>query len=123
MTPSLSKTTEPFRSQIVEITAGAASVDLPMREDYTHNFAGVIYYTDDSGEDTARVRPTAGTETFTIETSLQPGEFQSFNSNTNGADAPGQVNWSSNTKTVRVNITGLTGGATHCQLVAIGNLT
>ena len=108
------------RSPVVALSSGAATIDLPVTHLYSHNFAGVIYFSDANGE--IQVAPTAGSETFTIETIVQPGIFQSFTDNTLNSATPSQVDWSANTIQVRVVLAGVSGGgATHCQLIFYGN--
>ena len=110
------------RSPVVALSGGGATITLQVGTNFSHNFAGVIYFNDDSGADSAMVTPTAGTETYSVESILQPGTFQTFNNNTLNAMTPNQVDWSVNTNRVRVVLSGVTGnGATHARLIFFGN--
>lgn len=110
------------RSEVFELSNGAATVTMITSHYWSHNFAGVIYYNDESGDTNNVVTPTAGTETYTLETVFKPGVFQTFTNNTLSSNTPSQVDWSANTVRVRVVLAGVSGnGVTHVRLVFYGN--
>lgn len=107
-------------SPVTAISAGF--IEINVNPNYSHNFAGVEYYSDSAG--TTKVIPTAGTETYTLKTTVQPNDYQSFQDNTLNASTPDQVDWAANTEVVRVTLAGVSGnGATHAKLIFVGNIT
>lgn len=113
---------EIVKSPVTALSGGNATITLPVPRDHSHNFAGVVYYDSSTGGDSDRVTPSAGSETYTLETPVKPGVFQSFTDNTAAANTPSQVNWGTNTTRVRVVLSGIAGnGVTHAQLIFFGN--
>lgn len=108
-------------SKIVSEITPIATAELIMdvSSNHPHCFAGVVFYNSASGG--TAVLPATGTATITVETQMQPGFFQNVENNAIDVTAAGQVDWSSNTTRVKVNLTSIT-GATHYQLRVAGNL-
>ncbi len=108
-------------SPVTALASGAATVNLMINENCSHNFAGVVYFSDAEGE--TFVTPAAGTETYTLRTVVQPQGFQSFASNTSSSSQIDQVDWAANTTEVRVVLAGVSATATHCKLIFSGNIS
>ena len=110
------------------LDAGAAEIVLSMQShESPHCFAAVEFYklnTDGTGY--AMVMPTAGTATFTVQTTNLRTVFQAL---TGGGvvdfanvAAGLQVNWNANTERVKAVMLGITGNdATHCKLIVSCN--
>ena len=84
-----------------------------------HCFAGVRFFSDDTG---TPVVPSAGTVAITIETINTEPVFEAIPANVINADAPLTISWAANTKRVRATPAGIV-GATHYKLTVTANQT
>lgn len=106
-------------SSVVELSGGGAVIPLPVNASYRHSFAGVEYYSDAG---ITPVVPSAGTETYTLTTTVKPSSKQSFaGSVINSADET-QVSWAANITSLEVTLAGVV-GATHVKLLFSGNIS
>lgn len=110
-----------FQGDVVELSGGAANVNLDVDDVYRHYFLAVEFYSDADGE--TKVDPTAGAITFKAKTPVLPNDFQDFTDNSvadlsNGNE---QVNFGTPATQVRAEISSVSGnGATHARLRAVG---
>ena len=106
------------KSKVTPITQ--TSLTLSIDPNLVRHFAGVVFYLDSSGEEDDL--PTSGTATITVQTVVQPGGFQDVESNVLDVASLNQVDWSSNTERVRVQLSSITGFATHYRLIVSSNI-
>lgn len=107
-----------FELRESSIVAVAATINLPIKDDFAHNFVGVQFFADAAG--LTPVTPGAGTVTITVETINNLSVFEAPPDNVIDATAPVTVTWDANTRQVKAVPTGIT-TATHYKLVWTGN--
>lgn len=108
-----------FEGIVVELSAGAANIDLDVDDVYRHYFLAVEFYSDAGG--TTKVDPSAGVITFKVKTPVLPNDFQDFTDNSVADLSVGneQVNFGTPATQVRAEISGVS-GASHARLRAVG---
>lgn len=118
-----------FTSPVSELSGGGATVTLNLDPSYRHWFAGLLFLKAgtspgaDVPEGFEPVQPTAGTAVFTVGSLVQPTFFQDFTGNSISVDTVDQVSWASNVTSVKATISGVTGEATHVQVITVGNIS
>lgn len=78
-------------------------------------FAGVEFFSDDTGTEAAYATPSAGTVAFAVTTHVNPQFTDAIPTPSINASAPESVSWEAPTKTVVATASGVT-GATHWRL-------
>lgn len=110
------------QSLVIALTAGAATIDLEFDKSYRHSFAGIEYFSDAGGA--TPVVPTAGTETYTLTTTVKPSSQQAFSGSVINSADEDQVSWAANVTSVRCVLAAVAGnGATHVRLIVSGNIS
>ncbi len=109
-----------IESPVTLISAG--EINLKMPANTVHNFAGVIYFNDASGDTPLAPATLTGTATITIKTSNQSHGFQSVTNGALDASTFAQANWSANSLEVKATFAAIT-GATHAKLIVSSNKT
>lgn len=99
------------------VTVGT-TINLPIKDEFPHNFVGVQFFADAAGLTPAT--PGAGTVTITVETVNGLSVFEAVPSNVIDGTAITTVSWDANTRQVKAVPAGIT-TATHYKLVWTGN--
>lgn len=104
------------QSLVVLVSAGDLTFDID--SNYSHNFAGLVYFNDANGD--TPVTPSAGSATLTIKTANQPQGFQSIAAGALDATTISQADWDGNSLQANFSFSGIT-GATHVRAIVTGN--
>ena len=102
------------------IVAVGVTINLPISDEFPHNFVGVQFFADAAGLTPAT--PGAGTVAITVETVNSLGVFEAIPDSTITGATPTTVSWDANTRQVKAVPAGIT-TATHYKLVWTGNRT
>jgi hypothetical protein len=111
---------EVTESAVTLVSAGSITVAMTTRS--VHNFAGVVFYNDASGDTPLDPSGLTGTTDVSVKTTVQPHGFQVAVNPTLNAAIFDQANWAANTTEVKGEFTSIT-GATHAKLIVTSNKT